>query len=319
MYNDDLIISGNSSDAIKTFKDYLSMCFHMKDLGAVKYFLGLEVARNPSGIYLCQRKYATDIVSELGLLGCKPAGSPIDQNHKLSLADGPLLADPERYRRLVGRLIYLAATRPDLTYAIHALSQFMQKPQTDHWLAALKVVRYLKGTLGQGVLLRAESSTHASGWSDSDWGACPITRRSLSGWFVQLGSSPIVWKTKKQDTVSRSSAEAEYRAMAEVTAELRWLRMILHELGIEHKEPMSLLCDSKPAIHISSNPVFHERTKHVELDCHFVRDDIVRGFTRPIHVSTKNQLADILTKALGKKEFDAFLIKLGIANLFAPT
>ena len=115
------------------------------------------------------------------------------------------------------------------------------------------MVRYLKGTMGQGILLRAESSRHASGWCDSDWAACPLTRRSLSGWLVQLGSSPIVWKSKKQDTVSRSSAEAENRAMAEVTSELRWLKMLLCELGVDHVGPMSLLCDSKPAIHISSN------------------------------------------------------------------
>lgn len=189
---------------------------------------------------------------ETGLLGCKPAGSSIDQNHKLSLANGPFLADPEKYRRLVGRLIYLSATRPDLTYAIHTLSQFMNKPHDDQWLAALKVVRYLKGTLGQGVLLRAESKDHVSGWCDSDWAACPLTKRSLSGWIVQYGSSPIVWKSKKQDTVSRSSAEAEYRVMAEVTAELRWIRMLLYELGVKHNGPMSIFCDGKPAIHISS-------------------------------------------------------------------
>ena len=121
----------------------------------------------------------------------------------------------------------------------------MNKPRQEHWLAALKCVRYLKGTLGQGILLRAESSTHVSGWCDSDWGACPLTRRSLSARILQLGSSPIVWKSKKQDTVSRSSAEAEYRAMAEATAELRWMRMILLELGLTHDGPMSLFCDSK--------------------------------------------------------------------------
>ena len=180
VYIDDLIISGNSSEAIRIFKGYLSTCFHMKDLGAVKYFLGLEVARNSSGIYLCQRKYASDIVEEVGLLGCKPAGSPIDQNHRLALAAGPLLADPERYRRLVGRLIYLSATRPDLTYAIHVMSQFMHAPHAKHWLAALKVIRYLKGTLGQGILLRADPSFHLTGWCDSDWAACPLTRRSLN-------------------------------------------------------------------------------------------------------------------------------------------
>lgn len=118
VYVDDLIISSNSVTALEGFKEYLSTCFHMKDLGHLKYFLGLEVARSPKGIYLCQRKYATDIVSEAGLLGCKPVGSPIDQNHRLALANGRLLADPESYRRLVGRLIYFSATRPDLTYAI---------------------------------------------------------------------------------------------------------------------------------------------------------------------------------------------------------
>ncbi|CAA7022560.1 unnamed protein product [Microthlaspi erraticum] len=319
VYVDDLIISGSTSAAIQTFKDYLSTCFHMKNLGPVKYFLGIEVARNPTGIYLCQRKYATDIVEEMGLLGCRPASFPIDQNHKLALADGDFLADPETYRRLVGRLIYLAATRPDLTYSIHILSQFMHAPRVEHWFAALKVVRYIKGTLGQGILLRAESPLHLTGWCDSDYAACPLTRRSLTGYIVQLGDSPISWRTQKQDTVSRSSAEAEYRAMTEITSELRWLKALLLEFGIEHKEPMSLMCDSKPAIHLSANPVFHERTKHVEVDCHFVRDDIVAGLIKPIHVSTKDQLADILTKALGRKEFDTFLIKLGIHNLYAPT
>lgn len=208
VYVDDLIISGNSPAEIKIFKTYLSTCFYMKDLGFLKYFLGLEVARNSSGIYLCQRKYATEIVMETGLLGCQPAGSPIDQNHRLALAKGPELADPETYRRLVGRLIYLNATRPDLTYAVHTLSQFMKTPREEHWLAAIKVVRYLKGTLGQGILLRADSPLHLTGWCDSDYAACPLTRRSLTGWIVQLGSSMISWKTRKQDTVSLSSAEA---------------------------------------------------------------------------------------------------------------
>lgn len=125
VYVDDLIISGNSSEEIKLFKEYLSTCFHMKDLGFLKYFLGLEISRNASGIYVCHRKYASDIVMDTGLLGCKPVGSPMDQNHKLSLATGPILEDPESYRRLVGRLIYLISTRPDLTYAVHMLSRYM--------------------------------------------------------------------------------------------------------------------------------------------------------------------------------------------------
>ena len=163
VYVDDLILSGNDSAALQTFKHYLSDCFHMKDLGSLKYFLGIEVARSATGIFLCQRKYTLDIVNETGLLGSKPVGFPIEQNHKLSLATGALLSDPESYRRLVGRLIYLAVTRPDLAYSVHILSQFMHEPRTDHWEAALRVVRYLKGTPGHGILLRSDSELTLQG------------------------------------------------------------------------------------------------------------------------------------------------------------
>lgn len=144
------------------------MLSYERSWNCLKYFLGLEIAQNPSGIYLCQCKYALHIVTETGLLGCKPAGSPIDQNHKLALTVSPILLDPLPYRRLVGRLVYLASTRPDLAYSIHILSQFMQKPREEHWLAALKVVRFIKGTVGQGILLRADSSMHLTGWCDAD-------------------------------------------------------------------------------------------------------------------------------------------------------
>ncbi|CAH9140336.1 unnamed protein product [Cuscuta epithymum] len=319
VYVDDLIIAGNDSDAITAFKHYLHTCFHMKDLGHLKYFLGVEVARSAVGIYLCQRKYTLDIISEAGLLGAKPASFPMEQHHGLALANGELLADAEPYRRLVGRLIYLSFTRPDVAYAVHILSQFMQAPCQEHWHAALRVVRYLKGCPGQGILLSSSCDLLLSGWCDSDWASCPLTRRSLSGWVVFLGSSPISWKTKKQHTVSRSSAEAEYRSMASITAELKWLKGLLLSLGVVHSRPMTLMCDSKSAIDIAQNPVFHERTKHIEVDCHYVRDALQDGLLTTHHVSTHDQLADIFTKALGKNQFLYLLRKLGICDLHAPT
>ncbi|KAJ1697014.1 hypothetical protein LUZ63_005526 [Rhynchospora breviuscula] len=260
VYADDLVIAGNDSAAIGKFKEYLHGTFHMKDLGALKYFLGIEIAQGPKGLLLYQRKYTLDILSECELLGSKPVAFSMKQNHKLSTAIGEPMANPERYRRLVGRLIYLTITRPELCYSVHILAQFMQTPLQPHYNAALRVVWYFKGNPGQGIVLSSKSDLLLSGYCDSDWASCPLTRRSLTGYFVMLDNSPISWKTKKQHTISRSSAEAEYRSMAATSCELIWLKSLLKSLGVSHSQPMQLFCDSQSALHIASNPVFHERT-----------------------------------------------------------
>lgn len=228
------------------------------------------------------------------------------------------MLDPMLYRRLLGRLIYLSVTRPDLAFSIHVLAQFMQKPRSDHWLAALRVVRYLKSDPGQGILLRSNAKFQITGWCDSDWGSCPLTRRSVTGYFVQLGDSPVSRKTRKQKTVSPSSTEAEYRAIAALVQELIWLKRMLATLGVRHDQPMIVQCDSKSAIYIAMNPVFHERTKHIEMDLHFVRDEVFSKNIHLHHVESRSQLADILTKATGRDGFWYFPSKLGIRNLYAP-
>ncbi|CAA7034223.1 unnamed protein product [Microthlaspi erraticum] len=185
------------------------------------------------------------------MLGCKPVSFPLEQHKKLALSESAYLVDPTPYRRLIGRFIYLAATRPDLAFSVHILSQFMQKPRAAHWESALRIVRYLKGNPGQRILLSSENNFQISGWCDSDYAGCPLTRRSVSGYFVQLGESPISWKTKKQSIVSKSSSEAEYRAMSFLKDELVWIKSVLRSLGVPHTTPMGIFRPER-SLHIMS-------------------------------------------------------------------
>jgi len=168
VYVDDLVLTGNDSSLCASFKQYLNECFYIKDLRALKYFLGIEVARNSQGLFLCQQKYALDIIEECGLLGSKPVESPMELNHKVAMATGAPLHDATQYRRLIGRLIYLTITCPELSYALHILSQFMQDPKEDHLEVARRVIRYLKGQLGQGILFRSDFDLQITTYCDSD-------------------------------------------------------------------------------------------------------------------------------------------------------
>ncbi|WJZ96775.1 hypothetical protein VitviT2T_015427 [Vitis vinifera] len=272
LYVDDMIITGNDLSGIQELKDFLSQQFEMKDLGHLSYFLGLEITHSTNGLYITQAKYASDLLSQVGLTDSKNVDTPVELNAHLTPSGGKPLSNPSLYRRLVGNLVYLTVTRPDISYAVHQVSQYLSAPRSTHYAAVLCILRYLKGD--------------------------PTDRRSTTGYCFLLGSSLISWRSKKQTFVARSSTEAEYRALADTTSELLWLRWLLKDLGVSTSSATPLYCDNQSAIHIAHNDVFHERTKHIEIDCHFIRYHLVHGALKLFFISSKDQLADIFTKSL---------------------
>ena len=215
-----------------------------------------------------------DLLAETGMLDCKPAETPMMQNHGLQLIEGAELTNHTRYQRLVGKLIYLSHTRPDIAYAVGVVSQFMHKPQTDHWEAALRIVRYLKGTSGYGVLFENHGHMEIFGFTDADWAGNPNDRKSTAGYLTFVGGNLVTWRSKKQKVVALSSAEAEFRGIRSGLTEILWLRKLMTELGLISQHPCKLFCDNQAAISISENPVQHDRTKHVEVDRHFIKENI---------------------------------------------
>ncbi|GJU66618.1 ABC-2 type transporter family protein [Tanacetum coccineum] len=239
VYVDDMVVTENDPEEMKNLQTILATEFELKDLGHLKYFLGIEVARSKSGISMCQRKYVLDLLTETGMLDCKSIEMPIETNYKLSILPDQVPTNKERYQRLDGKLIYLSHTRPDIAYAMSVVSRFMHAPSKVHMKAVYRILKYLK---------------------------------SSPGYFTFVGGNLVTWRSKKQKVVSRSSAEAEFRGM-------------LH-------------CDNQAAVKIANNPVQHDRTKHVEIDRHFIKDHLEKKMMELLYVISKDQLADMLTKAI---------------------
>ncbi|XP_022888908.1 uncharacterized protein LOC111404314 [Olea europaea var. sylvestris] len=319
VYVDDIIITGSNIMAINSLKALLHSLFKFKDLGHLKYFLGLEIASSHKGILLSQRHYTLQLLEDTGFLACKPATLPMDPKIKLFSFEEDLLPDASSFRRLIGRLLYLTISRPDITFAVHKLSQFVAQPRKPHLEVAHHLLQYLKASPGQGLLFSANSSLQIRAFSDADWGACLDTRKSVTGYCVFLGDSQVSWKAKKQTTISRFSAEAEYRALASTTSELIWISQLLQDFHISSSAPALIFCDNQAAIHIASNPIFHERTKHIEIDCHFIRDRINDGFVKLMPVQTQNQLTDVFTKPLPANLLFPLMSKMSIINPHCPS
>ncbi|KAJ0788607.1 putative RNA-directed DNA polymerase [Helianthus annuus] len=325
VYVDDIIITGNNSTVVASIIQQLNSLFALKDMGQLHYFLGVEVVHKGSDLVLSQRKYVCEILHRAGLADCKAISTPMSTSHVLLPDDSPLLDDPSRYRQTVGALQYATLSRPDIAFAVNKVCQFMHAPTENHWAGVKRILRYLKGTIDLGLWIRHNTGYHLqafsdSNWnsnlhafSDSDWAGCPVDRRSTGGFAIYLGSNLISWSARKQKTVSRSSTESEYKAIADTVAELIWLKSLLRELGLDSMAP-TLWCDNLGATYLTANPVFHARTKHVEVDYHFVREQVTQGKLNVKFISTDDQIADIFTKPLSSQKFEFLRSKLQIAN-----
>ncbi|CAL1387373.1 unnamed protein product [Linum trigynum] len=229
---------------------------------------------------------------------CVPCATPMEQNLKLRRDDSDLLPDSSQYRSIVSSLIYLTHTRPDISYVVQVVSQFMSAPQSSHLLAIMRILRYLSDTQDVGLFFPATGTPDIEAYAYADYASCMDTRRSTSGWCVKEGSSFISWRCKKQDRVSKSSTEAEYRSMSEVTSELVWLRQLLEELGVVSIYPMRLYVDNTSAIKIATNLVLHDHTKHIEVHVHYIRQLVAEGHILLSYITSEDQTADLLTKAV---------------------
>lgn len=223
------------------------------------------------------------------------------------------------YRQLLGKLIYLSHTRPDIAYSVSVVSQFMHNPKDIHLQAVYHILQYLKGNPGSGILFKNGTSIEVEAYTDADYAGSISDRRSTSRYCTFLGGNLVTWRSKKQPVVARSSAEAEFRSMVHGVCELLWRKIILEDLKIRWEAPMKLYCDNKSAINTAHNPVQHERTKHVEVDRHFRKEKLESGLICTPYISTKGQLADVLTKGLASSLFQRIVSKLGMENIYSPT
>ncbi|KAD5803210.1 hypothetical protein E3N88_14570 [Mikania micrantha] len=277
VYVDDLIITGSCVEEIQQIKANLCTRFCMKDLGVLKRFLGLEINYEGEHVLLHQTAYSADLLLKFGMLDSKPAWTPVEPNLKLYIDEGKDLDDETMYRKIVGSLIYLTLTRPDIAFIVGVLSRFMQHPKQPHLHAVRRVLWYVKATLRLGVLFQREVVMCLVGYCDADYGDDPSSRRSTTGYVIKLGSGAISWCSRLQPTVSLSTTEAEYCSAAMAAQESTWLLRLLAELGQNIEEKMILWCDNVSAIKLAENPTFHARTKHIEVHYHYIREKVLQG------------------------------------------
>jgi len=312
LYVDDIVLTASSPGLLRRIISALQQEFSMKDLGKLHHFLGMHVQQCGDGLFLSQRQYMQDILDRAGMAECKPCSTPVDTNPKVAAADGPPVADATDFRSLAGALQYLTFTQPDIAYAVQQVCLHMHDPREPHLAALKRILRYVRGTLHLGLLLRPSPATDLVVYTDADWAGCPDTRKSTSVYTVFLGDNLVSWSSKRQNTVSRSNAEAEYRAVANGVAEASWPRQLLLELHAPLRRATLVYCDNISAVYMSSNPVQHQRTKHIEIDLHFVREKVAAGNVHVLHVPTSSQYADIFTKGLPSLVFTEFRSSLNV-------
>ena len=314
IFVDDLVIAGANLEEINAFKEALKSKYSMKDLGVIKLCLGLEISFKSDGsIGISQSKYIKSMLKRFGLESCNPVLTPLDPSVKLSKdmsptsVKGMMKMEKLPYRELIGSLMYLmVCSRPDISFTVGQLASYMNCPGTQHYNAAIHLLKYIKGSMDRELIYKSDSKLQIEGYCDADWATNADNRRSTTGYVFYLSGAPITWKSKLQSTVALSSCEAEYMALTAAAQEAMYLRKLSLDFGLMIDKPTTIYEDNKSAIMMSNNPSMHKASKHIDLKYHFVREAIEANIIKLEYVETKKQKADGFTKALAISKFRAF-------------
>ena len=323
IYVDDLLILANDVTALNNLKLELGKRFDMKDLGEVHFCLGIQVTRNRQErtIRISQAKYIEDVLKRFNMQDSKPIGTPLDASVKLTKDMSPASAQEEEemknvpYQSAIGSIMYaMLGTRPDISYAVGVVSQFSSAPGRSHWNAVKRILRYLKGTVNYALEYKGTDST-LIGYSDADWGGNLDDRRSTTGYVFSIAGGAVSWSSKKQPTVALSTTEAEYMALTQATKEGIWIRRLLEEIGIGSdllSGPTIIRTDNQGSIALAKNPIYHARTKHIDIRYHFIREKVEDGEVELSFCRTDDMTADVLTKGLSKEKHWRFSEGMGL-------
>ncbi|CAM8957414.1 unnamed protein product [Rhodiola kirilowii] len=269
----------------------------MSMVGDMNYFLGLQVIQKDVDIFISQNKYAKNLIKKFDLEKASHKQTPAATHLKITKDDARTKVDQTLYRSMIGSLLYLIASRPDIVYAVGVCARYQANPKESHLLQVKRIIKYVCGTVDFGIWYTKDTNPQVVSFYDADWAGNAEDWKSTSGGCIFLGNNLVSWFSKKQNSISLSTAEAEYIAVGSCYTQLVWMKQMLSEYGVKQKE-MTLYCDNMSAISISKNPVQHSRTKHIDIRHHFIRELVEQKIVTLKHVTTEKQLADIFTKPL---------------------
>ncbi|KAJ9535256.1 hypothetical protein OSB04_un001651 [Centaurea solstitialis] len=313
IYVDDIIFGSTNPKLCEKFELLMKSEYKMSMMGELTFFLGLQIKQSEKGIFINQGKYVHEMLKKFDLTSCTPMKTPMAPPLSLDKDSKGKPVDVTLYRGMIGSLLYLTASRPDIMYSTCLCARYQAEPKESHLTAVKRIFRYLKGTPNMGLWYSKDSGFDLTAYSDSDFAGCKIDRKSTTGGCHLLGGKLVSWTSKKQNSVSTSTAEAEYVAAGICCAQVLWLRNQLQDYDIQLSK-IPIYCDNTSAIAIANNPVLHSKTKHIEVRYHFIRDHVMNGDIELHFVPTEYQLADLFTKPLDVTRFNMLLSELGMLN-----
>ena len=316
IYVDDIIFGATNESLCQDFAKLMQGEFEMSMMGELNFFLGLQIRQTKEGIFINQTKYTREILKKFGMENTKPLGTPMSSTCRLDKDESGKSIDQKLYRGMIGSLLYLTASRPDIMFSVCMCARYQSNPKESHLLAVKRILRYLSGSIEIGLWYSRDSSFELIAYSDADFAGCKLDRKSTSGTCQFLGVNLISWSSKKQNSVALSTAEAEYIAAGSCCAQILWIKQQLEDFGIKlTKTPIR--CDNTSAINLSKNPVQHSRSKHIEIRHHFIRDHVQNSNVILDFVCTNDQLADVFTKPLSEDRFCLIRRELGVIDPFS--